>query len=259
MKRYTMLELVQEVARAIGADEITTIDESVESVDITNVAVVALENMSTRREWEWRQHKVRQMTAAGAGKKTTLTLPADVDTVEQVKYRTDIAGSNKAEYTTLSFLPVPEFLELVGSRDLSATNVETLPQGTDLAPIYVYNDRAPKYFTQFDEGAIVCDAYDIAVDPTGLSAGRSMVVATVNIDTSTARTTPGWIAPIPTRFFPLWLALATASAALKLRQMQDVDAEREARRLLIDLTEFNEQVKSERNPKEVNHGRRYGY
>lgn len=257
MKRYTMLEMVQEVGRALASDEITTMDESVEAVDITNIAAAALENMSTRREWYWRQHKVRQMLPGTGGQKTSMVLPDDVDAIEKVQYRSDIFGSNQATFSTLEFIELEKFLELVRSRDLAAPNVETLPLGDDAVPIYVYNDRPPKYFTQFDEGVIVCDAYDIAVDPSGLSSSRSMLVATVNIDTSTARTTPGWIAPIPTRFFPLWLALATASASLKLRQMQDADAEREARRLLIDLTEFNEQVKQDRPNKEVNYGRRY--
>jgi hypothetical protein len=259
MKRYTMLEMVQEIARSLNADEVTTLTESVESVDITNIAVSVLESLSTRREWYWRQHKVRQMTAGTGGQKTTLVLPLDVDTIEEVQYRSDIFGSNQATFVPLQFLSHDDFLVQVRSRDLAATNVDTLPLGDDSVDIFVYNDRPPKYFTQFDEGAIVCDAYDIAVDPTGLSAARSMLVATVNIDTATARTTPSWVAPIPTRFFPLWLAQATATASLKLRQMQDADAERDARRLLIDLTEFNEQVKSDRTNKEVNHGRRYGY
>lgn len=259
MKRYTMLEMVQEIGRSIAADEITLMDESVEAQDIVHIAVAALESMATRREWYWRQHKVRQMTAGTGDDRTTLVLPVDVDGIEKVQYRSDVAGSNQATFAELTFLTPDQFLPLVRSRDLSNPIVDTITIGVDSVPIYVYNDRPPRYYTQFDEGAIVCDAYDTAVNPTGLTAVRSMLVATVNIDTTPARTTPTWVAPIPTRFFPLWLAEATASASVQLRQMQHPIAERDARRLLIDLTEFNEQVISDRFNKGVNYGRRYGY
>lgn len=259
MKRYTMLEVVQEVGRSIASDEITMMNESVEAQDITYIAVAALESLSTRREWYWRQHQVRQLTAAGGDDRTTLVLPVDVDAIEEVQYRTDIAGSNQATFTKLTFLPPDQFLQMVNSRELSNPIVDTLTVGNDSVPIFVYNERPPRYYTQFGEGAIVCDAYDSAVDASGLSAARSMLVATVNIDTTDARTTPTWVAPIPTRFFPLWLAEATASASWQLRQMQHPVAERDARRLLIDLTEFNAQVVSDRNNKGVDYGRRYSY
>ena len=99
MKRYTLLEMVQEVGRSINSDEITTLDETVDATDIKFVVLTALEDISNRREWSWRKHQLRIAVPPLSGAlRVVLDLPADCDGVEQFKYRADILGSNRAEF-----------------------------------------------------------------------------------------------------------------------------------------------------------------
>ena len=142
---------------------------------------------------------------------------------------------------------------LAGSDKLLAPRLRPNEKG------YVYNDRAPSYYTQFEHGAIACDAYDKAVDPTGLSAGRTMVVATVNLDTQGAATNPAWVPDMPTKFFQLWLQEAKAAASNQLRQEPSQRYEREARRTYIQLLALDEQIVDAREDKGVNYGRPHRY
>lgn len=260
MKRYTLLEMVQAVGASIAADEISQLDESVEAADIEIVVLEVLEDITNRREWSWRQNQMRTGTPPVMGTaRTTLVLPTDCDSLEQVRYRQDKLGSTTQEYRDLLYMYPEQFLEMVRSRDTTNPKVVTMNLPSAGVPIYVYSDRPPTYYTQFEHGAIVCDAYDEEVDPTGLSADRSMLRVTVNIDTATAAGTPGWIPNIPTKFFPLWLQEAKAAASSQLRQMPNQRAEREARRTYIRLLALDEQVEAASVPKEVNYGRQYRY
>lgn len=259
MKRYTLLQMIQEVAASLNADEITTLDESIEAVDIKRVVLQALESISTRREWYWRQHKLRAGTIPSAGSlRVVMNLPSDCDTIEEIKYQSSADVSSLLSYKPLTYLFPEEFLALVASRNPTDPNVDTIATLPDSRPIYIYNNKAPQYYTQFAEGQIVCDSYNQDVDPTGIDAAKTMVLCTVNIDTSGA-TLASWVPDIPTRFFPLWLAESIAAASVLLRQMDNGRAEREARRLMIDLTEFNEQALAARTDQGVNYARRYSH
>lgn len=260
MKRYTLLEMVQEVGRAINSDEITTLDESIDAIDIKMVVLTTLEDLTNRREWAWRRNQLRIATPPLSGAlKVVLDLPSDCDAVTEFSYRTDVYGSNQATFTPLTYLSPKDFLTLVNSRNLTDPTVDTIVTTPDARPIYVYNNKAPSYYTQFDYGAIVCDAYDKAVDPTGLSAGRTMVLATVSIDTTGAATNPAWVADIPTKFFQLWLQEARAVAANQLRQTPNARFEREARRTYLRLLALDEQVEAARVEPGVNYGRPHRY
>jgi hypothetical protein len=258
MKRYTLLEMVKAVGASITADQISSLGESVEAEDIEMIVLEALEDITNRREWSWRQNQMRTGTATGSStSRTTLLLPTDCDSLEQVRYRQDMTGATTQEYAELTYLYPEQFLELVRVRDTTNANVVTMNLPTVNVPIYVYKDRPPTYYTQFEHGAIVCDAYDEVVDPTGLSAGRSMMRVTINLDTSTAAGNATWVPNIPTKFFTLWVQEAKAAASSQLRQMQNARAEREARRTYIRLLALDEQVDKASEPREVNYGRQY--
>lgn len=258
MKRYTLLEMVQAVGASIGSDQFSSLGESVEAEDIEMVVLEALEDIANRREWAWRQNQMRTGTATGSStSRTTLLLPADCDSLEQVRYRQDKLGATTQEFVEIQYLHPDQFLEFVRVRDTTNANVVTMNLPTVNVPIFVYKDRPPTYYTQFEHGAIVCDAYDAAVDPTGLSAGRSMLRVTINLDTSAAAGTPSWVPNMPTKFFTLWVQEAKAAASSQLRQMPNARAEREARRTYIRLLALDEQVEEASNPREVNYGRRY--
>lgn len=258
MKRYTLLEMVQAVGASVNADQISLLRESVEAEDIEGIVLETLEDIVNRREWSWRQNQLRTGAAATAvPSQTTLLLPVDCDSLEQVRYRQDTLGDTVISYRDLTYMRPEDFLEIVRARDSTSVNVVAVVLQTANVPLYIYNDRPPTYYTQFEHGAIVCDAYDAAVDPSGLSAGRSLLRVTINLDTTAAAGNPNWVPNMPTKFFTLWVQEAKAAASAQLRQMGNDRAEREARRTYVRLLSLDNQVEESTNPKEVNYGRQY--
>jgi hypothetical protein len=88
------------------------------------------------------------------------------------------------------------------SRDSTATNVDSKTVKGSTTPLYILNDRHPKYWTSFDEEYITLDGYLSTLDSTVMGS-KSIVYAT-SLPIFTQEDT--FIPPIPATMFPQFLA-----------------------------------------------------
>lgn len=248
MKRYTLLELVQEVSRAIGDKERHGLDEDLRVHDVANICIATLESMCSRRDWEFLKDRV--VIGSTVTNRTTVALPTTVARIQQVSYRVGTTLTN------ITYLDPAQFLTLVNE----GANMEqvTAPGG---ASIYVGNKQPPKYYTQFDERSITLDSYDSNTEVTGLVSANLVMRAEVYLDTTGAREVglpvADWEPNIPTQLFALWLQESIVACSSQIVGAVDQAAVRDARRIYTQLLQLEPVTGRDDVNRRINYGRRY--
>lgn len=250
MKR-TLLQMIKEVAVAINSDEVTSLaDDSLEIQDIRRLTLNALEDMMARNDWEFlRDHPLQLEAGTNV---VQLTIPATVRKLQTVKYRRLDGGVQKG-FTTLRYMYPHEYLKRLQDVNPTEANVDTVTLASGVE-VYVRNDRAPRYWTSFDEQTVMFDSYDAAQNASGIDADDSAILATVHFDFD-GSDEETWEAPLPPNVFTLWLQEAIAECSVKLRQVEDPREERKARRSYIQQIRKEPVTNKDEGSDEVNFGR----
>lgn len=248
MTKKTILKLVQRLGEAIGADEIDSLGETIEATEIANILSDAYEEIISRRSWEFLTGRVRQLDvrAGGSTQLNTLTIPADVTRVVCVKYRSD---SSVESYKVLTYLTACGFVEKVQARNPADDNITTIVN-EDGVNLFILTDKAPQYYTSFDEELITFDGYD-STRGTGNLIADSVIIADVMpiVDFTDASA----VLPIPERMEQLIYNEAISICSIRLRQTVDPKAESTARRQRIALREL--EPRTNKDTEEKNYGR----
>lgn len=227
--KYTLLQMVQRIAAKLGGDEISTLDETIEAVDIKNEVLNTFDDLVSIQEWEWLKHIPRQLgarTVSPAQPACVLNLPADVVHIESLMYEAQSVVGERATCKKLTYLPPAAFQQMVMSRGIE-DNIDELT--VNEIPLRIYNNRNPSYFTTFDESVVVFDGYDSTIDTTGIAYSKTSCIAriTVSSDDDT-----DWSPSVPDWFYNLWYHEATARCFSSIRGVEDGRTERMARRAL---------------------------
>lgn len=223
--RYTLLEMVQSILRAMGGDEVNSYSDTVESVDVAHIIKESYNYLAGRMDFP-KQATFFNLDASGDSTKPTLmTVPTDVINMEWIKYK-HLDSSSNSVWTELTFLPIEDFMRRQEALKESETNIGTMTVSLDgiSFEFKYYNDRNPTYYSNVDNYHLVFDSYDSTVDTT-LQANKTLCFGEkVPTFTMSDSFTPD-LDPIQ---FELLLNEAKSQAFVELKQMQNTHSERRA-------------------------------
>lgn len=247
MAKLTMLQFVQLIGEAIESDEIDELDETIEATQIMNILQQTYSEVLDRRDWEFLRDRVVQMDVMPASdvKINHLLIPPSVTALQCIRYL-----STQGKFTDLTYLEPCAFIAQLHARNPTDTNITTVPND-DGVPMYILNDKAPTYYTSFDEESIAFDAFEAS---RGIGNQIADTVIVGNIKPLPNWTAPTATLPIPERMNSLILNEAIATANYRLRQTSDPRSERLARRQNIKMREL--EPRTQRDQDEVHYGRR---
>lgn len=247
MAKKTLLKIVQLIGERIGSDEIDALGETIEVDEILSILEMTYDEILDRKDWEFMTDRtLRLKTIAVTDTKLyNLDIPSSVVGIQVLKYR-DLNG----KFPTITYMEPDEFLTLLDGRNPADDNVTAIANA-DGVLFNIKTDKAPGFYTSFDEATISFDSYD-DTRGTGVQAGDSIIIA--NIKPVMDFTDPLATFPIPERMQTLLINEAMASAGIQLRQIQDPRAERIARRQHIKLREV--EAVTQKNNQVKRHGRR---
>jgi len=149
-----------------------------------------------------------------------MRLPDNIIDVSWVKYDCKEYGETRDRVKLIVFKSPAAFQDILEQRDSTDTNITEVADTSGIS-MNVYNDRAPQYFTSFDNEYVVFDAYDSLVDSTLQTAKTSCY----------GKVYPTWtmsdtfVPDLPTQSFSYLLNEAKSTVALRLKQMPDQKAE----------------------------------
>ena len=218
----TLIEMVTDILSDMDSDVVTSYLDTVESEQVAQILKTTYFNMIDGRDWPHLYQPFR-LTESSATTPTHMTFGNTVMNVDYVKYNIRTATDTKDRYIEIKFMEPKAFMGMLDARDSSATNVD---QTTDASGILlnIYNDRAPSYYTSFDEETVIFDSYDIGVD-TYLTTAKNQCYGKIY---PTVTLSDSFYFDLPTEAFSWLLSEAKATCALTLKQSQNPKAEQVA-------------------------------
>ena len=224
--KMTVLEMIQEVLSDIDGDEITTWDYTIESTQVNTILKATFYNMMSNRNWPHLRRSIQVTSLAATATPTHLVLQDTIKELCFINYDTAVTTDTRKRYTPIKYLSPDEFIHMTNQEDDSLPEVQVV---TELGgvEIMIRNDRAPTYYTSFDDENIVMDSFDSVIATTLETAkvqAQAYVLPTWTDDDDT------FIPDLPDDAFRALVEATKSSASLRLTQTADQKAEQEATR-----------------------------
>jgi hypothetical protein len=249
--KRTLLDMVQGILSTMDADEVNSITDTAESLQVANILHDTFYDLAA--ESIIPEHKeIVQLVASGTtARPTHMTLPSGVDNVEWIKYNYETTANSNLNYITMQWKDPFDFIEFVNSRDESATTVDkiTHPDGGFLL---IRNDKMPEFFTTFDDETIIFDSYDSAEETT-LTAARTLALGR---SFPTFTLSDAFTPDIDDHLFPVLYNEAKSQCFIELKQFTNQKAEQRARKLKAMTRRHRSKVDVSNAPQTPDYGRK---
>jgi hypothetical protein len=234
--KLTIIQVVQKTLEALNLDEVNSLSDSPDAVQVAQIAQDSAYELLNQSEWPFTIRLEQLESIADADRPNYLRIPDEVTRIDYVRYdRTDpvnqdAAGTDLVEIPTIEWLPPESFLEMTLLRNTQIAEISTI---TDFngGRYHIYTDRGPSYWTSFDDEYVVFDAYDSDIEST-LQGNKSQAHVK-------------WIEDIvisddfqldaPAHFFSTWLADVKSTAFIYMKQEASPKDEQRTRRGLTVL------------------------
>lgn len=230
---YTLLDLTQQILSSMDSDEVNSIGDTPESLQVANIVRSAWDDIVARLDLP-EHYELFQLDANGNSDPTVMVRPTAVNSILWVRYDKQTVDDAVVKYLPVKFVPFDIFLQ--GHSDASVDDVATVtidPDDYDLAVIgdpftyYPFDNKAPDFYTTLDDKLLLFDSYDVAVDTTGLVASKSQAYGIIQ---QVFTLSDGFVPFIDQDFQILLLNEAKSLAFLELKQMEHGKAERTAQK-----------------------------
>ena len=244
--KYTLLELTKSILSSMDSDEVTSINDTVESLQVVEVIKTVYDDIVSRTDLQSNKTLFNLTQSADIAKPTVMTKPANIDKVEWIKYNGIELSETTPSWNYVNYLQPENFIEMMHSQGLSESWIGsftyTFPDGSSVI-FYYKNDRSPMYYTTFDDGTLFFDSYDSAVDSVLLTAKTMGYGSRI----SDFQALDGYVPNLQPQQFALLLNEAKSLAWAELKQVPHEKAELTARRNWRHIQKTRHQVPSQDN------------
>ena len=221
-RKLTLIEMTQNILSAMDSDEVNSITDTVESLQVAEVIRETYDELFAN--YDIPEFKaLTQLTGLGdTDKPNYMQIPENVDKIEWLKY--DYYTDSATDYQKLTYLSPEDFFELTSNRAGSSDIIEVTDDSG--VRMWIADNQNPQYWTTFDDEYIVFDSYDADIDST-LQETKSLVYARIS---QTFTMEDDFIPHLDTNLFPYLLAEAKSVCFANLKQMPSSKEEQRSRR-----------------------------
>ena len=224
MAKLTLLEIVQDILNDLDSDEVNSINDSVESLQVAQIVKTTYSNIIDGKHWPHLYELFRFDALGSTTRPNYLKIPETIVDITWCKYNTRKTTDTKDMFTELVYKTTEEFLNIVDKRNSSASNVQQVSDFSGVV-LNIFNNKAPQYFTSFDDEYIIFDSFDLAVDAT-VQNSKSSGWGRRNVTFSLS---DNFTPDLPVQAFSFLLSEAKATAFGILKQSLNVKAEQNAK------------------------------
>jgi len=223
--RYNLLEIVSDILSDMDGDYVDSINDTDEATQVAQIVKTTYQAMISNRNWP---HTARVLNITPSGNSllpTHTTLPENVKELISVFYDVKKQDQTRIEYRQIKYLDADDFLRRTNQRNSDDANCSVIldPSGVKFL---IMKNKAPEYYTSFDDVNIVFDSYDSTVENTIQSTKtqiRAYIIPPFEMEDD-------FVPDLPDEAFIALIEEAKSKAMFKLKQMQDVKAEQESSR-----------------------------
>ncbi len=163
--KQSVLTLVQGVLNEMSSDNVNSIDDTTESMQVAQMLSDVFYEIVSSRTWETHQELIALDSSSDSEKPNYMRVPDAVQEMEWFRYNNIQAGQTRNQWRTITYLSPAEFLKQTSNYNNDEANV-TVVTDFNGTPISIRNDIDPRYWTSFDDDYVVTDAYNSAVETT---------------------------------------------------------------------------------------------
>lgn len=215
--KMTLLDIVQAALRSIGSDQVNSISDTPEATDVAFMVRDVFFDIMHSRYWPHLRKVINPTASGDVTLPTVMTIEDNVQRIyEDTLYYNKIqSGETDPRFELVHYLTLEEFLRHTMQRSSSAseTYVQEVSAPSALK-YYVYNDRAPMYFTSIDDETLLFDAFDSDVDSTLQSVKTQLAI----YEEPTFTLLDSWEADLPNKIFPYFLSEVKSVVSLEIAQ-----------------------------------------
>lgn len=219
----TLLDIVQDIMSDMDSDEINSISDTAESLQVAQIVKTTYYNIIDGKDFPWMYELFQLNTSGTTSRPTHMSLPDDIIDLKWIKYNNKKSTDTKNKLEKVIYKTPEDFINIVDSRDSSSSNISIITDPSDIT-INVYTDRGPMYFTSFDDETLVFDAYDSAKE-TNLTNSNTQVYGKRSV---TFTLSDSFTPDLPVQMFSYLLNEAKSTAFLTLKQMANQKAEQQS-------------------------------
>ena len=215
--------MVQDILSDMDSDEVNSINDSTESLQVAQIIKSTYYNIVDGKDYPFFKELFQLDSNGTVARPTHMRLPETIIDLEWIKYDCRKAGETRNRFTKIEYKTPEEFLDIVDQRISTASNIQVVTDSTGIK-LNVYNDKAPSYFTSFDDDYLVFDAFNGTVDSTLQNSktqchGKRSVTFTLS---------DSFIPDIPVQMFSYLLNDAKSACFVTLKQMTNPKVEQQA-------------------------------
>jgi len=220
----TLLYTVQRVLEKLNLDPVNSINDTEDAMLVAREAESTFYDLMTRAEWKDKEDLIEVESVSDLDNPTMLHLGGEVHKITSFRYDVTSDTDENKVIRRLIWLDPEEFLKRSYTLNTSMDNVQE-SNYKDI-PIFIRNDKAPEYYTSFDNEYLVLDSYDSAVEDM-VQGDKAICYGTV---------VPEWteydefVIPIQDSLYPLYLAMLASACSIYLNsEISQEDERRQAR------------------------------
>lgn len=208
MSRKTLLDMTQNILNAMDSDEVDSIGDTVESLQVAEVIRETYEYITVGLDIPGRAGIIKLDASNDVSLPNHMTVPSDVERIEWIRYNGE----------PIEYKDPQSFVVYVAGRG-TGTEVTTIEN------LAIYNDRDPLFYTSFDDDTIVFDAFDLETEST-LQQSKTLCWGQRSLPFLMEDT---FVPALPLDMFPRLLAEAKAACFVNYKQVSNSNEERRAR------------------------------
>jgi len=238
MKR-TLLDMVQNILSAMNGDEVNSIGDSVEALQVAEEVKTAYEILLQEYDLGYRHASVKLEPSNNPDRPTHMKLPDNIVQVFWVRYNNTADGP--AEWRPVQYLDPEAFVQ----RAIGIANQDRVKAVTDFngTPLYVFANQTPRYYTSFDEQWLIFDGYNDNVDTT-LQSSKTLCWASVMPQFLME---DDFIPDLRPDLFPRLLSEAKSASFINLKQVSNSKEEQRSRRMITNLQNRRARIKQKQS------------
>lgn len=239
MAKKTVLEYVQGALNIMDSDQVDSIADTEESMQVANLLRDVYDELMTRQEkgWSFLNRTIQLEASVDTSQPTRLVLPERTRHLKKLWYNvSDEAG--KVKNREIKYVCPEDFICRFGTPG-DTRQLVTTPEGISF---YVFNDRMPSFYTSFDDRVLYLDSFDSSVETT-LTSSRAVAFANVLPELIVE---DEHVPDLPLDMVPLLTSTLNAAASLTFRQMASAPDETRARRQIAQLRRTESKLTRER-------------
>lgn len=244
--RKTLLEMTQNILSSVDGDEVNSISDTAESLQIAAILETTYWDIVSRAEFPKNFTFFELDPSGDSSKPTIMYLPSTQLTLSWVRYNVATTADPSPNFWDVQFQDLDTFLQRMYAHNTADDGVtsfdHTLDNG-DSMTFLARTDKFPTYYTTFDDRTLLFDSYDSTVDSI-LQESKTMCYGE---RLPTWSNTDTFIPDLPAKQFSLLFNEAKSLAWAELKQAQNAKAEQRARKGWISSQKNKRNVNNPRN------------